>query len=233
MQIYNFGHNMNDVLIVWTMITLSGARRRAKASAGALSSQFINIDGIRRAGPAGGFHRIMNASDPDQEGPFFDYYRSWFGRTKRGVDFGSSKVCFSELYFQPFPGIPYVWQDWSKVNKCSVAGPSPLVQSFSRDIRHHFDLRYGISANAEGVSPSSDRAILVLFENRTVNKQDVSSTSRLILNTAEIESRVASSLPDIDFQFIELGKMSFRDQTIAVRRSNILIGMHGGCKLRS
>jgi hypothetical protein len=94
----------------------------------------------------GGSHRIMVEGKPDLASPFTPYYTSWFG-TSIGVATDpvlkkSPKVCYSEIYFQPFPGmhpfclsgivfmcdscmIPFlglawVWTDWDQPSKCST-----------------------------------------------------------------------------------------------------------------
>ena len=68
------------------------------------NSILINIDGVRKGGPAGGpAHRLMEVADPDRHGPYFSYYASWFAEVKKGVEYKDQKVCFREIYFQPFP----------------------------------------------------------------------------------------------------------------------------------
>lgn len=92
-DIYNLGHHVNDVMMVWAMVVMAG---RA-----ANTSLFINMDGIRRGGPAGGPpHRLMNANNPDANTPYLGYYSSWFNQLARAVEYKSQRVCFDEVYFQ-------------------------------------------------------------------------------------------------------------------------------------
>jgi hypothetical protein len=44
-------------------------------------------------GPAGNYNNLMVRDKPDYFSPFFDLYKSWFGRgLAKAVDFGSRKV---------------------------------------------------------------------------------------------------------------------------------------------
>ena len=53
-DIYNLGHYMNDVMGVWCMLLLANKDSR--------ESVLVNMDGVRRRGPAGGdFHRTFKA----------------------------------------------------------------------------------------------------------------------------------------------------------------------------
>lgn len=68
--------------------------------------------------PGGGAHRLMRSSSPDMDGPFTPYYTAWFGHSS-GVATDpvlktSPRVCYSEVYFQPFPGTDCVV--WSRVS---------------------------------------------------------------------------------------------------------------------
>ena len=108
---------------------------------------FINMDGIRIGGPGGSSkHRLMEANDPDRLTPFLPYYSSWFHEIKRGIEYKNQKVCFKEIYFQPAPGVSWIWDGWSEVKPCAVKTykdknirhtiPSPLFQSFN--LRKYF-----------------------------------------------------------------------------------------------
>lgn len=96
-DIFNLGHYINDVMMIWSMVVLSNHSPK--------DSILINMDGIRKGGPAGGpHHRIMDHDNPDNHGPYAGYYQSWFKELKRGVDYGNKRVCFKEAYFQLLPG---------------------------------------------------------------------------------------------------------------------------------
>ena len=105
---------------------------------------FINMDGIRIGGPASGQkHRLMEQNDPDKLTPYKSYYSSWFNEIKRGIDYKAQSVCFKEIYFQPAPGVNWLWDRWNEVKPCVSKQyadpdnglmrtiPSPLYQSFN------------------------------------------------------------------------------------------------------
>lgn len=84
-------------------------------------SLFITMDGIRSGGPSGKQnHRLVNKSQADALSPFNNYYRSWFQEVRRGISYGQKRVCFAEIYFQPFPGLAWIWSDWTRPNLCSL-----------------------------------------------------------------------------------------------------------------
>ena len=94
---FNLSHYINDVIMMWSMLVLSGKQ--------SLESLMINFDGIRKGGPGGGpAHKIVKSGQPDAHGPFGLYVDSWFQDVTKAVDYSQRKVCFSELYFQYFPG---------------------------------------------------------------------------------------------------------------------------------
>ena len=116
---------------------------------------FINMDGIRSGGPAGGgAHRLMEQQEPDKLTPFRQYYDSWFQEIRQGISYNQQRVCFKEIYFQPFPGLVWIWNDWSNINACSmkmyvresdkrmVPVPSPLFQSFNYYLRSHWESKF-------------------------------------------------------------------------------------------
>lgn len=94
---FNLSHYINDVIMMWSMLVLAGKQ--------SLESLMINFDGIRKGGPGGGpAHKIVKVGQPDAHGPFGLYVDSWFQDVTKAVDYKDRKVCFSELYFQYFPG---------------------------------------------------------------------------------------------------------------------------------
>ena len=97
-DIYNMGHYFNDVVGMWSMLTL--------ADTDSQQSLLINIDGIRHGGPAGGPpHRLMESNDPDKHGPYAESLESWFEEVRKGVDYKQKKVCFKQIYFPQIPGM--------------------------------------------------------------------------------------------------------------------------------
>ena len=89
-------------------------------------------------------HRIIRPSDPDSLGPFNKaYYNSWFESVRKTVFFGDKKVCFSELFLPPMPGVPWIWGDWSVPSECASKASSPLYQSFNVFLRHRWVDTFG------------------------------------------------------------------------------------------
>jgi hypothetical protein len=242
-DIYNLGHNMNDVMIVWAMMQLYKYNSYSKHTAGNDKKLFINIDGVRRGGPAGGHHKIMNVSEPDFYGPFFDYYINWFDSVERPLTYKHNpRVCFKQVYFQPFPGVPFVWQDWSKINKCSVTGPSPLIQSFSIDVRRHFEQRLYSNSKSKvqhselynqlnsnvNLSNNVSPTINILFEHRTVRKNQMASVSRIIHNIEDIITNIRQNISrshmNVNVHVVRFNEHSFMEQMSIMYKANILIG---------
>jgi hypothetical protein len=54
----------------------------------------------------------MVQDSPDLHGPYEKYYKSWFKKVEKGIDYTNKKVCFKEIYFPPVPGVPWFWNDW-------------------------------------------------------------------------------------------------------------------------
>ena len=97
---------MNDVMNLWTMITLSNyTLLHSKGNNRRLA--LLNMDGFRYGGPAGRGHRIITPGAPDNlGGPFAAYFESWFGRGNllTAIQYGKKKICFREIYFPITPG---------------------------------------------------------------------------------------------------------------------------------
>lgn len=137
-DIYNLGHYSDDLISMWHMLALSGQDSR--------KSVLLNMDGFRQGGAAGlESHRLMEQSDPDRHGPYSAYYESWFADVWRARDYQDRKqrVCFSEIYLKPHPGVPWFWNDWGRMNECSQLAPSPLYQSFNLFLRQRWLDEYG------------------------------------------------------------------------------------------
>ena len=84
-DIFNLGHYMNDVMAVWVASVL--------ASIDTKNAMLLNIDGIRRRGPASTeAHRIMDKESPDSHGPYAGYYDSWFDKQERGVTYNKNEI---------------------------------------------------------------------------------------------------------------------------------------------
>ena len=82
-DIFNLGHHIEDVANVWMMLLLSSPDGLLSFNSNQLiDALFINMDGVRRSGPAGGeFNRLMVPNNPDELGPY-NYYSTWFSEVK-------------------------------------------------------------------------------------------------------------------------------------------------------
>lgn len=235
----NLAHHMNDVTMVWAMGVLSGRRLS--------ESLFIHMDGIRKSGPAGGNHRLMHVATPDSPSTFNDYYVSWFEQIKKGIDYKKKRICFKEIYFQPMPGLAWVWDGWSEVKPCAnkthIHGlksadlalsrpiPSPLFQSFNWHIRQSWGQKFGVLA-----PPATDTFHILLISRRASGKKG--SAGRVVANNDDVAdalraldlssstSSVARGLK-VRVTTLDLATLTFREQVALVHSAHLLVGMHG------
>lgn len=216
-DIFNLGHYSNDVVGVWGSVMLSG--RSAE------NAVLINIDGIRPGGPAGvGSYRIMVQNQPDTHGPYNGYFESWFGEVKKGVDYGSSKVCFSEIYWPIFPGVAWFWNDWSRINECSMQAASPLYQSFNLYLRARWLKKYGPAS----LTPPPTDKVHVVIEVRSINpaKKNAHSSARHIKNLQQLISAL-ESIPDVVVTAKDFATLPFPEQVRLSHSASIFMSMHG------
>lgn len=226
-DIHNLGHYINDVALVWNMAVL--ANRDTK------KSLLINIDGVRRGGPAGGPpHRLMIPSKPDTHGPYLPYYQSWFDEVRKGNDYGTKRVCFREIYFQPFPGVAWFWNDWGQISECSVHAPSPLYQSFNYFLLKRWEDEYGKQSllspedyPMKGIVPGSN-IIHVIIEVRSINKRKLNnhSSARFIKNLRELTDAL-STIHDVKVTAQDFAKLNFMEQVKLSHSMGIFMSMHG------
>lgn len=223
----NLAHHINDVTMVWAMGILAGRAFN--------DSLLIHMDGIRRSGPAGGLHRLMHVATPDSPSTFNDYYLSWFGELKKGIDYRKKKVCFKEIYFQPMPGLSWVWDGWAEVKPCAaktyaVGGverpvPSPLFQSFNLHLRRAWENKFGSLA-----PPAKDSFHILLISRRASSKKG--GAGRVVANNDQL----ATALQALDLSakgltvrvsVVDFATMAFSEQMRLVHTAHLLIGMHG------
>jgi len=202
-------------------------------------SLFITMDGIRSGGPSGKRgHRLVDKHRPDNLSPFNSYYSSWFDEVRQGVSYGSRKVCFKEVYFQPFPGLAWVWGDWTKPSTCSMKAsggvhvPSPLFQSLNWQIRAAWRQSIG---ELPGPPASSDSVhIVVMSRGKSPPKQE--GNIRVVANMAELVTAIkgigASLGKVVTVTVQDFAVLSFEDQVRLAHSANIFVGMHGGKDLR-
>lgn len=216
-DIFNLGHYINDVVSVWSMVVLANQDSK--------KSLLINIDGVRKGGPAGGNpHRLMRANNPDLLGPYIGYYNSWFNEVKKGVDYKGRKVCFEDLYIQPFPGVAWFWNDWGLENGCSMTASSPLYQSFN----HHFKHRW-LAANGPQSLPEPDTdKVHIVIEVREIDmkKKNNHSSARHIRNLQELIAAL-SQIAGVRVTAQNFAKLSFEKQVSLSHSAGIFMSMHG------
>lgn len=216
-DIFNLGHYINDVMGVWAMLVMANRDSR--------DALLINIDGVRAGGPAGGPpHRLMIASDPDKHGPYHGYYDSWFAEVRKGVDYGKKRVCFSELYFPPSPGVPWFWNDWGALNECAAKAASPLYQSFNLFLRARWAEQYGPEALP---APDTDR-VHVVVEVRAINQRKTNnhSSARHIKNLEQLV-RALSAIPGVRVTAQDFAQLSFSEQVKLSHSAGVFVSMHG------
>ena len=220
-DIYNLCHYFNDVMTVWSMLVMAGIDSR--------DALFINFDGIRLGGPAGGGpHRLMLPNTPDEHGPFGLYYDSWFQEVKKARDYGDQRVCFRELYFQPFPGVPWIWNDWSTVNECSLKSPSPLYQSFHQFLlRRWADKQGPASLSPAPVAATSAEPVHIVVEIRPfVKSKGAASRCRYVSNMDRVLDGLRA-LEGVRVTAQNLTELSFTEQVKLVHSAGVYISMHG------
>ena len=222
-DIFNLGHYMNDVMTVWNMIALS--KRDSKTAV------LINFDGIRAGGPAGGgAHRLMLANSPDEHGPFGGYYESWFEEVRKATDYGKKRVCFAELYFQPFPGVPWFWNDWSAINDCSVKSASPLFQSFNLFFRKRWAAAHSSSSKPSALalpSPDDGDTVHVVVEMRGLKREKgMASICRYIANMPEL-LQALKTIPNVRITAKNFAEISFAEQVALTHSAGVFVSMHG------
>jgi hypothetical protein len=217
-DIFNLGHYMNDVMGIWNMMTLSNQIPK--------NSLLINIDGVRAGGPAGGPpHRLMLARSPDDHGPYSPYYyHQWFNEVQKGIEMKHQRVCFKNLYLFPLPGVPWFWNNWSRLDECSVQSSSPLYQSFNVHLRQH--LLDGLGSHSLPNPPLD--YVHVVIEVRKINprKSNAHSSARYIANLPELVAAL-KAIPNVRVTAQDFAQLSFLEQIKLAHSASILISMHG------
>ncbi len=215
-DIYNLGHYMNDVMSIWQMVVMTN-----NSFADAL---LINIDGFRDGGPAGGpAHRLMLPHAPDTHGPYSPFYfEKWFAEVAQGIAYGRKRVCFEELYVFPVPGVPWFWNEWGRIDDCSMKGQSPLYQSFNTQLRQAL-----IDRNHTLENPPTDH-VHVVIEVREINpsKRNAHASARYIRNLGEV-IHALQSIPGVRVTAQNFAQLTFLEQIQLAHRANILISAHG------
>jgi Glycosyltransferase 61 len=183
------------------------------------------MDGFRAGGPAGGpAHRIVRSSSPDDFGTFGDfYYKSWFQEIKKTIDFGAKKVCFSELYVPPMPGVPFIWGDWSVPSECASKSSSPLYQSFNMFLRSRLVDQFG---KGSLVQPDSDNVHVVFAVRAIEAHKSKESSARFIKNLNELVAAV-KDISGVRVTVKDFAKLSVIEQVSLAHSAGVLVTMHG------
>jgi Glycosyltransferase 61 len=214
---WNLAHNMNDVIGLWNNLIMSN--RDSK------SALLINMDGFRAGGPAGGPpHRIVRPSSPDDFGPFGNYYyKSWFQEIKKATAYGGKRVCFSELYLPPMPGVPFIWGDWSVPSECASRSSSPLYQSFNYFLRNRWTENFGAESL---VTPDAENVHIVFAVRAIEAHKSRESSARFISNLDALVSSV-KEIPGVRVTVKDFAKLSIAEQVSLAHSAGVLVTMHG------
>jgi hypothetical protein len=215
-DIFNYGHHSDDLMGVWAATRL--------ANLDTTRAKLLIFDSYRTGGP-GGAGRFMDVSSPDSLGPFGDYYVSWFGSVQRAADYGSSRVCFKELYLAPAKA--WVWEDWSLENACAVKAPSPLWQEFARFNHASLARLYG-SPTVTTIKPPRDHILHVVFLVRLGHAKSKSG-ARFVSNADELVQVIEKSSASITIKVttVDFADKPFREQYLLIQSAHIFITMHG------
>ena len=216
---FNLAHYMNDVMDTWTLIALSG-RNSSECN-------LLNMDGYRYEGPGGGNkHRLMLVHDPDNHGPFINYYESWFAKLLKAKNYNDKKVCFSELYLPVYPSMSFYWFGWGWKPPifCSLTGPSPIFQSFNYFLRQKWGQVYG--HDSLKFPTTDDITILLEVRPYNPNKSGTASICRVFQNPNEI-FQTLNSIPGVKVIRHNLAEVPFKRQVEIVHSAGIYISMHG------
>lgn len=223
-DIFNLGHYINDVMMIWAQL----AADYLNPDKIERNAMMLNMDGFRSGGPAGGpAHRLMLNNAPDSHGPYSpSYYHTWFdNRVKKAVDYGRRRVCFSRLITIPLPGVPWFWNDWGRINDCSMIASSPLYQSFN------YYLRKSLATRKESpvVLPTPPQDVLhIVIEVREVNKakRNNHSTARFIQNLPALIKGL-NSIPRVKVTAQNFAALDFVDQIKLAHSAGLMLSMHG------
>ena len=133
-------------------------------------------------------------------------------------------VIFSEIYWPIFPGVAWFWNDWSRVNECSMQAASPLYQSFNLFLRAQWLTKYG----PKSLTPPPKDKVQVVIEVRAINpnKQNSHSSARHIRNL-DVLVKALETLPNVAVIAADFATMPFPEQVKLSHSASIFISMHG------
>ena len=143
------------------------------------------------------------------------------------------------------PGVPWFWNDWGIINKCSLQAASPLYQSFNLFLRQNWLNKYGknsltyipsatdsststtITTNSTN-SENNENEIHLVIEVRNINKMKTNnqSSARFIKNLSELIASL-SNIPNLKITAQDFSKLKFEQQVQLSNSAQILMSMHG------
>ncbi len=137
------------------------------------------------------------------------------------MDYGSKKVCFRELHFQPSPSVSFFWNRWETLDACSQQAPSPVYQMFRRFIMRRWGAVIHLAAPARDVAT-------VLIDRRRLDrsKKEESNLARFIRNMPQLAAALRA-VPGVEVIVQDFSLLSFPEQIALVHRSSVLLSMHG------
>jgi hypothetical protein len=198
---------MTDFMNVWTMLWLNGMAQYSQ------DMLFLNIDGLE------GDESRLSLFYYDEPNQFFEHYKNNFAGIIKGIDFGTSKVCFKKLLMQPMPVIHFTYDYWHHDNPCSLIGPSTLFQRWNLQIRQMYNL-----LDKDALLTNHRWQILLIV--RRAESVHKFFSSRVFSNDWEI-AQILHALPNVKIVVQDLGELSFYEQVKLIHQSSIIIGMHG------
>jgi hypothetical protein len=168
----------------------------------------------------------MERDEPDLHGPLSPaYFHTWFeNRLLKAVDFGQQKVCFKRLVTIAEPGVPWLWNDGSRTNECSMQAASPLYQSFSYYVRK--SVIKGLNIVGGLNPPPSDHVHIVLEVRKVLRGKKAGTTSRLITNLDEIIASLRN-IPNVMVTAMDFASLPLVEQIKLAHSASVLVGMHG------
>lgn len=257
-HIINVGHMINDHISVWYMLWLAGLASPSLTNA----ANFLNVDSLHGE-PEKGYYAV---SKNDEINIFFAPYLKNFKRVLKMSDFmvnnktkkngDGAIICFDKLYI--FNGRSATFAVPKRLlDRCSLRGPSSLMQRFNIHIRKSFGLlRYdlplplkrGVQVVEDGRSTAIQdkdeenyaKPYKVIFINRKIKPRSDGSIKmnlvRIVLNFDEVSSALRTTIHEanerlgstLELVVLDLSDLgSYEDQLLTLAKTSVVIGLHG------
>ena len=120
--------------------------------------------------------------------------------------------------------VPWFWNDWGIINKCSTVAASPLYQSFNLFIRDSWRRKYGPQSLP---MPDTD-LVHIVIEVRAINpnKRNNHSSARYIRNLQAL-IRALKTIPGVRVTAQNFAKIPFEQQVALSHSAGVMLSMHG------